>query len=86
MPESAPVTDEDLDVIEARAAAATPGPWRSTWEDDNRPPLVDSCDDEIVVEAVGRTGGERLVVGTMYYDGRWPACTEPNSAFIAAAR
>lgn len=76
----------DLDAIEARAAAATPGPWRSTWSDGDRPTLADICDDEIIVEAVGRESRDRLVVGTMYYDGRWPACSEPNAAFIAAAR
>lgn len=84
--DSAGPTDEELDVIYARASRAEPGPWRSTWEDGSTPIPTDTCDDEIIVEAVGREGVDRLVVGTMYYDGRWPACSELNAAFIAAAR
>jgi hypothetical protein len=32
MNDNTPLTDEDLDVIRARCAAATPGPWRSYIE------------------------------------------------------
>lgn len=74
----------DLDAIEARAAAADPGPWRSTWPDASDPNSLD----EPVVESLapGLSYAERMVVGTFWYDGPHAACGEANAAFIAAAR
>ncbi len=74
----------DLDAIEARAAAADPGPWRSTWPDASDPNSLD----EPVVESLapGLSYAERMVVGTMWHDGSHAVCSEANAAFIAAAR
>ena len=43
-------------------------------------------EDDIAVEAVGRTGIERIVVGALWYDGPNSACRAEDAAFIAAAR
>jgi hypothetical protein len=75
----------DLDAIEARANAADAGPWRSTWPDPA--PAAHDLNDTIVESlAPGLSYAERMVVGTLWHDGSHAVCSEPNAAFIAAAR
>lgn len=54
---------------------ATPGPWRSHWDDEPKSP-----EDDAVISA---ENGE-LVVGTAYYDGPMTACGKEDAAFIVA--
>ena len=42
--------------------------------------------EETVIEATALEGHERLVLGTLWYDGPRPSCREEDAAFIAAAR
>lgn len=78
------MSPEDLDAIEARAAAATAGPWRSAWwddlEDDVDPYSVDS------VYSVSDLVQDKDVCGVQWYDGHLSGCREPDAAFIAHAR
>ena len=84
---AAPVAELDIDAIEARANAATPGPWRSTWGDDGTaPPKHPDFGEETTIEAVGLEGIDGKVVGLLWYDGLHTACREDDAAFIAAAR
>jgi hypothetical protein len=73
-----------LRAITERQMAATPGPWRSTWDDD-QPERDDAPWDTTIIESLDADTDpkERMVVGTMYYDGLWAACSAPNAAFIA---
>jgi len=70
------VTPAELDEIERRACAATEGPWTSAW---TVPP--DGGDERLIIGPEGED-----VVGQLWYDGAHIACTEPDAAFIAAAR
>jgi hypothetical protein len=85
------LTYEELAAMRARVEAATPGPWRSTWDEIKSPPERYD-DDEVAVEsaatALSGDGNElkRMVVGTTYYDGVNLAIRRPDAAFIAAAR
>ena len=63
----------DLEAIEARASAATPGPWTSPWIGDS------TCRDAIL-------GGGGEVVGVTWRDGWHLAVTQADAEFIAAAR
>jgi hypothetical protein len=90
---TAPSTPDPLDydavttrlrAITERQIAATPGPWRSTWDDD-QPEQDDSPWDTAIIESLDTDldPKERMVVGMIYYDGLWAACSAPNAAFIA---
>lgn len=84
----------DLDVWRAEAAtcapldaAATKGPWRSTWGDDEAADAERGKQgEEVVLESTVLEGHERLVLGTLWHDGLRPCCREEDAAFIAAAR
>lgn len=76
------LTAADIEAAIALAERATPGPWRNTWGDEPHPDFGETCS----VEAVGRSGIERLVVGSIWWDGPHVACRENDSEFIAAAR
>lgn len=74
-----------LDELEALCAAATPGPWRSTWSD----PPNESDLDETIVESMAPDlprPVDRFVVGSLWYDGPHTGCSEPNAALIAESR
>lgn len=79
------MTPADLDAIEARANAASAGPWRSTWPD---PTPAPHDPNDVVVESLapGLSYVGRMVVGTLYHDGDHAVCSEANAAFIAHAR
>ena len=79
--------EDELKAIEARASAATQGPWRSTWGDD----IAADAErgrrgEEVTIEAVGLEGLARIVLGVTWYDGPHPCCREEDAAFIEAAR
>lgn len=84
----------DLDAWRAEAAtcapldaAATKGPWRSTWGDDEAADAERGKQgEEVVLESTVLEGHERLVLGTLWHDGLRPCCREEDAAFIAAAR
>ncbi len=77
----------DLDAIKQRADAATPGPWYSTWNDPITTPISDDEDGTVIRSEDERVPpADRVVVGSIWYDHSWAACTQPNAAFIAAAR
>jgi hypothetical protein len=78
-------TDAELAEWEALAEAATPGLWRSTW-DDPEPDEEPRFGEETTVEAVGREGPAAVVVGQGWYDGLHTTCRREDAAFIAAAR
>lgn len=63
------------------AAAATPGPWESEWDNDDVK-SDDVCDDDSIVTGPNKA----LVVGSVYYDGKHAACNRENASFIAEAR
>ena len=78
-----PLTDEQKAELKTLAEGATPGPWRSTWDDEADPADLN----EVVVETVApqeKPYGS-VVVGLLWYDGPHAACTRENSAYIAAA-
>jgi hypothetical protein len=73
-------------LIEARLESATPGPWRSTWDDDPFP--ISDLNEQVVIEAPNSPGADifaRMVVGVGCYDGLDASCTRENAALIAAA-
>ena len=84
----------DLDAWRAEAgacapldAAATRGPWRSTWGDDEAADAErGKRGEEVTIEAVGLEGLARIVLGVTWYDGPHPCCREEDAAFIEAAR
>jgi len=84
----------DLDAWRAEAgacapldAAATRGPWRSTWGDDEGADAErGKRGEEVTIEAVGLEGLARIVLGVTWYDGPHPCCREEDAAFIEAAR
>ncbi len=72
----------DLDAIKQRVARATAGPWKSAWE--HMPADEETL--ETVIYNEDQPNGSKAIVGLLYYDGHWAACTQPNSTFIAHAR
>lgn len=76
------VAPPDLDAIAIRHAAATPGPWRSAWDD---PPTGDRYAPTVYSVAESTETCVRGVVVLAYYDGDMVGCTKENAAFIAAA-
>lgn len=74
----------DLAHLKTLAQAATPGPWRSSWDDPRdevtgeRPWLIKSA----TLNANALLGDD--VVCLVYWDGDNLGCTEPDAAFIAA--
>ena len=98
MPEDLCACDQsappDLDAWRAEAgacapldAAATRGPWRSTWGDDEGADAErGKRGEEVTIEAVGLEGLARIVLGVTWYDGPHPCCREADAAFTSAAR
>lgn len=92
-PPSTPETEPpapglDVAAIAARCNAATPGPWRDTWEE-----FAAQTDHHEggVVQQVVETGpdGDDLpfpVVGLVWYDGPQLCTTKEDATFIAHAR
>ena len=78
------LSDDEIAAIAARAEAATPGPWRSTWGDDLDPDALD----ETAIEAPEQPAGSiaRMIVGSLWHNGPHVGCSEPNATFIAHAR
>lgn len=76
------MTPEDLDAIEARANAATEGPWIDRWEhiadepEDNQRGIVNGGDETL----------KSLVVGCTWWDGHHLVLRKEDAAFISAAR
>lgn len=79
------ISDSDIAAMEARARAATEGPWRSNWRIDDR---EDRLDDIATVSSVSSAvpDSQRMVVGILWYDGLHSACRENDAEFIAHAR
>lgn len=82
----------DLNAIRARANAATPGPWLSTWEHDDANGEFDK-DEQTVIKREGSAPGAHIlddsddvVVGFTWYDGPNIGCNRANALFIAHAR
>lgn len=73
---SDPITSNELT---AMLAAATPGPWRSLWNDPEA-----ASEDYMGGIIVSGTEGAPVVL-EMWWDGPRTACTEPNAALIAQA-
>lgn len=71
-----PITSETLT---AMLAAATPGPWRSLWNDPEA-----ASENYMGGIIVSGAEGEFVVLET-WWDGPRTACTEPNAALIARA-
>jgi len=71
----------DIPALRELLAKATPGPWRSTWDDPVPEGRCESIEDWNVIEGPDKS----LVVGMVVYDGHWPACTKENAALIVAA-
>lgn len=70
------MTDDELSQIEARANAATPGPWREIRRDDP------SCAAEYVI-----AGADDISVACTSCNGEYcTGMTDADCAFIAAAR
>jgi hypothetical protein len=76
-----------IECMVATASAATPGPWRSTWDDPDRP---ESCidRDQVTVQSMNKDlGGEeefaRSVVALIWYDGENVSCRKKDAAHIA---
>lgn len=89
------MTPDRLNEIEALANAATAGPWRSTWGETEGD--VGYRDDTATVRSESpafASATDRIVTGALWVDGilgmlpegRYPACREPDAAFIASAR
>jgi hypothetical protein len=71
---------KNLELLKAQHAAATQGKWKSAWEDQ----VDQHVDDEnVVIYAPDAPKEQHMVVGLIYYDGNWAACTRPNAAAIA---
>lgn len=70
----------DLKAIKARLAAATPGPWRSAWDDGDP-----NADVTIRSLAPGLDECASYVIVASWYDGPITLCLEADAAFIAAA-
>jgi hypothetical protein len=72
-------TTKNLELLKERHAAATQGKWKSAWEDQ----VEQHVDDEnVVIYAPDAPKEDHLVVGLIYYDGNWAACTRTNSIAI----
>lgn len=69
------MTTEVKPNLRTLAERATPGPWRSAWAEQGK-----REDDAAIVGP-----DDKPVVSCVQYDGIWAACSEPNSAYIAAA-
>lgn len=69
-----------------RADKATPGPWRSTWDEPHHETFDEST--AVATEAPKETldPPDQMIVGTMWYDGLNSACRREDAFFIAAAR
>jgi hypothetical protein len=81
------ITPKELDAIDARAAAATAEPWVSLWTEKGLPALDPNDHDEVVIEAPQQGSFyDKVIVGSIWYDGPHAACSQPNAAFIASAR
>lgn len=72
----------DLEPIKARESEATTGPWVSAWE--CTPSHTETL--ETVIYNPAAHDGEKQIVGFIFYDKYWAACSRPNAAFIASAR
>lgn len=71
------MTDEDLDAIEAREAAATPGPWVACYVP------YDGCDDPVIETSSG-TYIAQTVYDTLSFSAEHNV--DSDTVFIAAAR
>jgi hypothetical protein len=80
---SAP-TAAELAAWEALAAKATAGPWQSRWTDVAKD--EDHYETVVVSAAPGLDAMAAMVVGLLWWNGDHVGCSEPNAAFIAAAR
>ncbi len=72
----------DLEEIEAELRAATPGPWRSSWDDETYDPDT-GASNQWLIKSID--GNDKNVVFIMYYDGNNLACTEEDAKLIANA-
>lgn len=78
-----PKTKELVEAAEARANAATPGPWSNKWDD----AVSDDFDGQVAVksDALG-VPLDGIVIGLIWYNGLNVACTRETAEFVAHAR
>lgn len=78
-----PMPAEKRAELKRLAEAATPGPWRSVWEEENPDP--NSHDEKAIIPLNPREGGYGdFVTGLIWYDGPHAGCTKQDAAYIAA--
>lgn len=67
----------EMKALKDRLAAASPGPWKDTWDE----VANELGETETIVSADGK-----MVFGLVWYNGLHASCRKEDSAFIAHAR
>lgn len=78
-----------LKALSLLSESATPGNWTSLWDIKETEAGFSEWDDVVIMATdldPSATPIERLVIGTIWYDGPHVACTRENAEFIVAAR
>lgn len=76
------MTEQDLAEAERLASKATPGEWRSTWDDIT----PDDHEHQAIVTTAANVSFGGMVIGMLWFNGVNVACRHEDAEFIAAAR